>query len=1252
MSDKHPSQDDILRILSRMAPPRVPEQVFNKSNSELAACEGWHKYTAAAMIGGLQTEPGFHANGVRLDWLLRLVLAKSKGRSKPTRHDLTRALNAGMAKSGVIRLEDPSEDLFCEQITSESGNFRLFSGQWEAAGAYTQTLIDAFQSLPYARQKQAALTSAYALLSLSEAVADRAGVDRFTEFGVNPREDLELPTSEELSRLGERVRFSDADLKDLGILKAALAPYILDPQQFPAVSDRDIGNTPLEFHPLIETPAGYILASPPNVSLAVRAVLLSTAKEGGMATTFQHAIMEQQEAYSHAGHFWPTNNLQLSPPNRFDIRAAVGEYEPGHFVQIIQVPGPFENFPREAFASVHTLSSEAIDFLRGQIEGFWSYTQGLTDCRQTTTAILVSGWGAAYRLTPPINETKAPKSWQFFALNFADAGVMGVVPDSNFSDLSRLLWQETRLLQDGFEFQNMNGVLNLLGFWKTTGGNLIPEHMLDIQPPTFIAMPTNELLELRRQAVRRRDSRALPLPGGQAKVVERMEWSDDEELQSTYASREDIRQFRLSAAVAVDGRTWWLESQALPGENREWRYRTWHALLQWIEAVAGKVIEIFPAAFPREARKVELLIPRSTAFESIDIRHGDSSQIEATLRIAATPEGGSVEILADWLPFIALEQNDAEVALTVATLTAFTHSGGAAPPADQLRAAILEAVGSRDWRWLHAHHAVRTEDRLIAAGLTDEFLAIPYSAHALVRCGSIWNFRDREAGAEIDGKEACQQLVVQYCDEMLKSLIADVRQFDRHQLCTASAERYQNARVEQSRWRNTIRALRAISGSAADIKAFERQNAINGTQRAAKILAEIAACEALLTGGKTPSLTEIDEMFAKAVLIFGNGQLYGAILTDLIPPKLRVSPAGDLLSEREIFGDILRPGVEWMNRRMLNEAAESYGTRRRPTTGDQSLDPQLRIAIEAEFRTTAEGFIDLQFALIDLAKQRGSGVFAIGRSDLHGWLVQHEAYRSADPTALLSRLTLPSRDGWLDLSGGLRATDIDFGRFDRPWSLINRPLLALDDTADPVLLVSPMLVADSTLYCLAGLMNGTLNERFWETSEARRYAGGQGKAAGDEFEDDLAARLRGLGLTVIPRCKLSGVLNQKVPDDLGDIDALAVSADGKRVWAIEAKNLRLCRTETEAASRMQEYRGMMVDHGGKLRPDKMLRHLRRVEYLRQHRGRLPGRLKLSGPPEVHGLLVVEAPQPMNFHTQEANLDGRSVFIDALDDFQL
>jgi hypothetical protein len=218
--------------------------------------------------------------------------------------------------------------------------------------------------------------------------------------------------------------------------------------------------------------------------------------------------------------------------------------------------------------------------------------------------------------------------------------------------------------------------------------------------------------------------------------------------------------------------------------------------------------------------------------------------------------------------------------------------------------------------------------------------------------------------------------------------------------------------------------------------------------------------------------------------------------------------------------------------------------------------------------------------------------------------------------------------------------------------LIGRPLLALDEDLDPTVVVAPLLISDSTMYSFSGLMDGTLQNQFWTSKVARSYVGKVSAAAGPLFEELVAEKLRGSGMRAWVRCKPSWALNQKVSQVLGDIDVLAVSPDGSRVWVIEAKNLRLCRSEIEVASRLYEYRGRtVIDRKDKEVPDALLRHIRRVRYLRERNDALRHRLELETPPEVRGLLIVDSPQPMNFHMLETIEDAESLFFGALHKFK-
>jgi hypothetical protein len=499
----------------------------------------------------------------------------------------------------------------------------------------------------------------------------------------------------------------------------------------------------------------------------------------------------------------------------------------------------------------------------------------------------------------------------------------------------------------------------------------------------------------------------------------------------------------------------------------------------------------------------------------------------------------------------------------------------------------------------------------------------------------------------------CKDFLTQYRDHILTKLIAQIKLFNRKELVLAAAENYQAARLEQSSWRATITALRAIHGEQADINAFKRQNAINAVQRAAKVVCEIAACEAPVAEGLTPGFEDLEEMYANALLLFGNSQLFGAIRAELIQPTLRLSPAGDLLSDRSIFETTLRPGVEWANTNALNESAALY---RKIRTADAQaapradLDGGLRSALQAEYQVPAEAFACFQYAVVDLAEKRLQAVFSMRRSELGEAILKAPEFSNIDPQAFLKRLTLPRRSAWLDRSAGLSESDIDLGRFDRSFSLINRPLLALDDADDPELLVAPMLASDGTMYSFSGLMEGTVQGKYWTSSEAVGYAGARANALGNEFEEKVAARPRFEARSVCSPQLVMGA--EKVDPVYGNIDVLALSADRSRVWIIEAKNLRLCRTEGEVANRFTEYRGRIVtDRKGKQEPDKLLRHLNRVKYIRERRDALRKALKLPTLPEVRGLLIVDAPQPINFHMLEKFADAQSAYLDAIGEFQ-
>jgi hypothetical protein len=241
----------------------------------------------------------------------------------------------------------------------------------------------------------------------------------------------------------------------------------------------------------------------------------------------------------------------------------------------------------------------------------------------------------------------------------------------------------------------------------------------------------------------------------------------------------------------------------------------------------------------------------------------------------------------------------------------------------------------------------------------------------------------------------------------------------------------------------------------------------------------------------------------------------------------------------------------------------------------------------------------------------------------------------------------PSRTNWLEVPNGCTVRDFDLSKFDRRFSLIGRPIVSLSAGDDPVLAVAPGVIERSIVHNISGAAQGVLQNEFWTSAEMRAYAGAAGARIGIEFNESLARQLTTLGYAATPSVKPWACLNQKNTDEtgrFGDIDVLVV-AGRKRVWVCEAKDLKMCRTLGEVASRLSEYRGQIMKNG---KPDKLLRHLKRVEYLRTNASHLAKRLSLDSEPTVHGILIVNSPQPMQQLVGEYSQDTTVVMLDRID----
>jgi len=132
---------------------------------------------SAPFISILLTIPELHCNTARIETLLHIILAEKKGKNIVSLVQIQK-LFLMIGKTSVGWMEDPAEDVFIYNVLSPKGNYRIFEGIWEGNGYHLQRFIDLFSSMhsnPVFKEIQ---DSCYALLKLSESVADRCHQSR------------------------------------------------------------------------------------------------------------------------------------------------------------------------------------------------------------------------------------------------------------------------------------------------------------------------------------------------------------------------------------------------------------------------------------------------------------------------------------------------------------------------------------------------------------------------------------------------------------------------------------------------------------------------------------------------------------------------------------------------------------------------------------------------------------------------------------------------------------------------------------------------------------------------------------------------------------------------------------------------------------------------------------------------------------------------------------------------------------------
>ncbi len=1190
----------------------------------------------ASVFGALLTLPELQSNCIRLEGLVHLALAHCRGTKKPTASVVARWF-AEFGNSWLGRMEDPAEDIFLSNITTVRGNFRVIDGVWEAAGFYTQRMVNVVEGMPKGGGYDKLREQIYALLGLSDFVCERAGLARNMLGSERAATDLDNRFAGQIHALKHRVIFSKEDIEARGISYDALAAFVFNPTDAARLLTEGMGHSTLERYPLIGNNGTIHFVLPTAVTAAIRRLVVETMIAGDMGEALVAGIGREYTA------LFAKTPLLGGPfhlPVRFTRRgerlvaAIMVTIDTGRYLSFVFVVDPLDDFEttgiaglQPSFAGVGHDVDLAVDHFCTEARQDPAFRDGIT---------VVVGCGIGRGAMQLLEEETRP-DWRV-----EHVGAAGLVTLSwlhRFKPLSlwRLLDAIDSVEAAGVELANVNGLVNLVAWARKLDGHIVPHETL---PDSFgepdqarlLMVEQNALRTLRHEVATLWDTHAEQDVDGLWRPVRKDADSlfKEDRARPIYATEEPVGRWPEVVFPAAS-RSWWGASEVGDSLSGQVGYQRMKLIMVWLPRLAP-VLETAIKGLPEGPLCWRVRFNGAISELADTVTPATFDDALQDIRFECDRDNRTVTVITGrrYEDAIFHPENIAERALLSRTVEGFANLASHALGDAERDALVNRAMPDTAARETHAFRARHFRDH-VRDSLPDDPLTIDREDDAAFRFGLGWQVRARSEGQEIHGKEACTaylNAIVRYVEDQL---CAELRRYDRRATIEMALRNHESASVERNLWERTsaaVLALRTDKDAARDTIA-RHEFRLAGAFQASRLLIELAVCECPSEGGLNPGALDFSRLMARMAFIQHAGGWSDAIRWGVMEPRVTIAPLGDIFVNYDFIDNVLLPFGRASSDVRVDEAVRGYAKNLEreqpaPVSSKSLLNEMFRAAWEEQFDVSFDEtryFVD---AVEHLGVVRKAAVFSTTRSELIGLSFDGKPIRSA--ATLLDSLSLKPRASWRDVPEGFEERDRHPWRFRRRLSALRRPFVQVDDSADPTVLVAPGLVRDAFGYMLRNYHRGDFP--VWQLRPLMRaWTGKAAHEQGGAFTKKVADRLNALGWRTDTEVKITKLLRKGFDRDYGDVDVLAWNPDTGRVLIIECKDVQYRKSFGEIAEQLSDFRGEVSSDGKR---DLLRKHLDRVTVISEHLPVLAAYVGLEKVAVAESHLVFKNPVPMQF----------------------
>lgn len=1157
-----------------------------------------------ARIGGLLTAPHLHGNTLRLELLAHLSVAHCAGHKKAEYGDIMKWLNNYLSHTILPSIEDPVEDVFVSNVSTREGNRRLFEGIWESSDYFLQVLIDTLTGQELSHDCKYLLSPVFALLRLSECVAERLNIPRWHIEQSHAKGILRIDHSTRVGQRARAITFTKADLESLGIKQEELAPFIFRDEDRQRLLTESTGHSSLERRPLVNFGDALILVLPHAVSPAVRQFVLSELNLKGYLKEYSNILSNYQAEQTEKVGFRELkyDSVSLNPPMPDTpfvpaLHTWLLKYDNNKYIHIVLLHDQLQWVEEQGLSSIMKYPEEVQNGLENYLNKVARHCQTLHGYAEGMTLVVMAGLGRGYML----GFNNWPDKWRLSAIRISDLLMLARGIDLPIKRYLKCIKQKEWAEQKGVHFENNNGDFNFYCYWRHFNYQLVPRD-IPIDNQAMIWIGTDFVLPMRQKLRNSIDQHVVKTASGQFTQVIRFghdSYFKSIQLLPIYVSTDYLLTGILAGVVETSRGPSWLIIEPREGDERVQLllYEMWSGFISLYDRLVNEIETLLPKLSngPLEIRLdfQELKVPEyfveTETYEPINEPELIINHVQRTANIKFPP---------DLLVLFQQPENTGEkfILRVIARGLINLHEGSEGNVKESIMKALLnKVIGDTGIRILHLFHTYSSIEHLLARQEQRSiFLAhedFVFSKLMLSDgCTSV------KPIAILDKKEECNDFLHKLVKKVLEQLRELLRQFDRNSVIRKTLEVHEAIIHDRDHWRRTAQAVIALYSSAENV--FEvvqkRERDRNQVALPTRTILELAICECPESGGKLLSQWELDELLAKGALMINTAMESDAIHNDLIEPIVHLHVNGEHTIDKGFYETVIHPFLNNYLREEFEEAASDYSKlyqRERPNEQKKVDGQYSQSFIEAfseEFDLTPDEAIDGIAELMDLAVERDSVVIETTLGSLRQRLINTRGLSSTACEAFFKTFGLFHRPTWDHPPNGFKNKDLFPWRFRRRLSAMVRPLFIFGKHDNDKVLYGAGSLAQGFSYLLNRTETGQLPSDFFSSTKMKTYIGRVNFERGHSFAESVAQEISKAGWETRTEVQMTEL---GATPELGDIDVLAWKISGE-VLLIECKRLQLARTVAEIAEICNRFRGEAKDELGK--------HIRRVDWIIQH----------------------------------------------------